>query len=175
MKNLAQRVLGMLAVVALTAGAANAQKVAVIDTRTVLAAMPEAQTANTQLEGARKMWNDSLQTMETVLQTKADTYQKMGDNVTADFKKKAADEIQQLQQTAVAFQQAKFGQQGELAQMQNQLVEPIMTKLKNAIDAYGKKEKYTLIVDKSAAIYADNAIDITTKFQDYLKSTASAK
>ena len=173
MKNLAQRALGLLAVVALTAGAANAQKVAVIDTRTVLAAMPEAQAANSRLEAARKMWTDSLQTMETVLQTKADTYQKMGDNVTADFKKKAQDELQTLQQSAMAYNQAKFGQQGELAQMQSQLVEPIMTKLKSAIDAYGKKEKYTLIIDKSAAIYVDNASDITTKFQDYLKSTAS--
>jgi outer membrane protein len=173
MKNLAQRVLGFLAVVALTAGAANAQKVAVIDSKVILAAMPEAQAANTRLEAARKIWQDSLQTMETVFQTKADTYQKMGDNVTPDFKKKSQEELQTLQQTAIAYNQAKFGQQGELAQLQAQLVEPIMTKLKNAIDTYGKKEKLTVILDKTATIYVDGASDITSKFQDYLKSTAS--
>jgi Skp family chaperone for outer membrane proteins len=97
----------------------------------------------------------------------------MGDNVTAEYKKKSQDELQALQQTALAYQQAKFGQQGELAQLQQSLVEPIMTKLRNAIEAYGKKEKLTLIIDKSAAIYVDGASDVTTKFQDYLKSTAS--
>lgn len=173
MKNLAQRALGLLAIMAVTVGAASAQKIAVIDTRTVLGAMPEAQAANTRLEATRKIWQDSLQTMETVFQTKADTYQKMGENVTPEYKKKSQEELQALQQTALAYQQAKFGQQGELAQLQQSLVEPIMTKLRNAIEAFGKKEKYTMILDRTAAIYVDGASDITTKFQDYLKSTAS--
>jgi Skp family chaperone for outer membrane proteins len=69
MKNLAQRALGLLAIMAVTVGAANAQKVAVIDTRTVLGAMPEAQAANSRLEATRKIWQDSLQTMETVFKT----------------------------------------------------------------------------------------------------------
>lgn len=166
-------VLGLIAVMTLGAGVASAQKVAVIDSRSVLAAMPEALTANAQLEAKRKIWQDSLQTMETVFQTKLDTYQKMGDNVTADYKKKSEDELKGLQQTAVAFNQAKFGQQGELAQLQASLVEPIMGKLRSAIEAYGKREKFTMILDKSAAIYVDGAADITAKFQDYLKSTAS--
>jgi hypothetical protein len=30
-----------------------------------------------------------------------------------------------------------------------------------------------MIIDRTAALYVDGATDITTKFQDYLKSTAS--
>ena len=165
----------MLALIALGfAGTANAQKIAVIDTKAVLTALPEAQAANTRLEAAQKSWADSLQMMKSQYEAKVDAYSKVGDLSNADQKKKRDEDLQNMAQAYSQFQNQKFGQQGEYAMMQAQLIQPIMDKVKKALDAYGHKEKYMAIIDKNAAIYSDASIDVTTKFQEFLK-TYSAK
>jgi outer membrane protein len=169
---LAAALTAMLTLAAFT-GTANAQKIAAVDIKAVLTAMPEAQAADARIQATSKMWQDSLQTMRTQYQAKQDTYAKLGETASADYKKKEADDLQSLADQFTKFQEAKFGKEGELAQMQTQLLQPIYDKLRNALQAYAKKEKIAIIVDKSAAVYTDESADLTAKFQEYLKSQAT--
>ncbi|HWF44828.1 MAG TPA: OmpH family outer membrane protein [Candidatus Kapabacteria bacterium] len=154
-------------------GTASAQKIAAVDIKAVLTAMPEAQAADARIQATSKMWQDSLQTMRTQYQAKQDTYAKLGETASADYKKKEAEDLQSLADQFTKFQEAKFGKEGELAQMQTQLLQPIYDKLRNALQSYAKKEKVAIIVDKSAAVFVDDAADLTAKFQEYLKSQAT--
>jgi outer membrane protein len=174
MIKLAQRtaLVAFLALGAFT-GTASAQKVAAVDIKTVLAAMPEAQAADQQIQAASKMWTDSLQNMRTQYQAKQDTYAKLGETASADYKKKEADDLQGLADQFTKFQEAKFGKEGELAQMQTKLLQPIYDKLRASLQAYAKKEKVSVIIDKGAAVYVDESADLTAKFQEYLKAQAA--
>jgi Skp family chaperone for outer membrane proteins len=132
--------------------------------------MPEVQTANQKLEATRQIWMDTLKTMQTQYQAKLDTYSKVGETGTAEFKKKAQDDLSGLQDQFNKFQTAKFGQEGELAQMQAQMLKPIYEKLQTNLSAFAKKEKIGVIIQKSSTLYGEESADVTAKFQDYLKA-----
>ncbi len=165
--------LGAIMAFGLFAGSAHAQKIGVVDINAVVTAMPEYTAANNQIEVQRKAYMDTLQTMQTEYQTKVETYQKLGETVSADFKKKETADLDSLQAAFNKFRDDKFGQQGELAQMQANLMKPITDKLQNTLASYAKKEKLTIILPKTATVYDDATIDYTTKFQDYLKAQAA--
>jgi outer membrane protein len=151
---------------------AAAQKMGIVDLQVVLAGMPEVQAANQKLEAQRQLWIDTLKTMQTQYQAKLDTYSKVGETGTPEFKKKAQDDLASLQESYQKFQTAKFGQEGELAAMQQQMLKPIYEKLQGALGVFAKKEKLEAIFQKSSTLFSTDAVDFTTKFQDYLKAQA---
>ena len=67
------------------------------------------------------------------------------------------------------YQEEKFGQQGELNKVREELLDPIRSKIRKAIEAVAKDEKIVLVVDKMAAIYSDTSIDITFRVIDKIK------
>ncbi len=175
MRKLAQRA-ALVAVMALgvSAGAAHAQKIGVVDINAVITALPEYQTANAQVQALSKKYQDSIQIMRTQYQATLETYQKLGETASPAFKQQETQTLDSMQNVFSKFQEDKFGQNGELAQMQTNLMKPITDKLTNALDSYAKKEKLAVILPKAGAtLFADPAVDYTTKFQDYLKATAS--
>jgi outer membrane protein len=167
-----------LAVVALVTlgmfvGTAHAQKIGVVDVNTVVAAMPEYQAAMKTLEDTKKIYSDSMKLMQSAYSAKLDAYSKVGETASADFKKKSQEDLAGLEQAFTKYRDSKFGQEGELAQQQVQLLKPIQEKLTKTLSAYAKKEKLAVIIPKASTIYVEDAIDLTTKFQEYLKAQAS--
>lgn len=157
-------------VMLLSSGNAQAQKIAIIDSRQVLEAYPEYISAVQKIQGMQKVWEDSLQTMSTVFKTKYETYQSMVEQMSPEKKKQVEAELSALQETATKFQTAKFGQQGELAQQQAAIGGPLFEKVRTLVGNYAKREKFTLVLDKSAAIYVDGAADVTDKVVTYIKT-----
>jgi outer membrane protein len=158
-------------VMLLSSGAdAQAQKIGIIDSRQVLEAYPDYVAAVQKIQGLQKIWEDSLQTMNTVLKTKYETYQTMVEQMSPEKKKSVEAELSAMQESAVKFQTAKFGQQGELAQQQAAIGGPLFEKVRNLVGQYAKREKYTLILEKSVALYADGANDVTDKVVAYIKT-----
>ncbi len=111
--------------------------------------------------------------MRTQYQAAAQTAQKLGETATPEFKAKEAAMLDSMQTVYGKFQEDKFGQQGEIAQEQSNLMKPITDKLQNALASYAKKERLEIILPKTATVYDDVTIDYTTKFQDYLKAQAA--
>jgi outer membrane protein len=158
-------------VMLLSSGAdAQAQKIGIIDSRQVLEAYPEYVAAVQKIQGIQKVWEDSLQMMSTQFQTKYETFQSVLDQLSPEKKKSAEAELSTMREAAVKFQNAKFGQQGELAQQQAAIGGPLFEKVRGLVGAYAKREKYTLMLDKSAAIYVDGAADVTDKLVAYIKT-----
>lgn len=132
--------------------------------------MPEYQSATTKMDAMNKTYTDSLQAMRTKYQATSDTYAKLGATANDEMKKKEQDDLAAQADAFTKFQTEKFGQDGELAQMRQNLMKPITDKLQNTLDAFAKKEHYTMILPKTATVFADQSIDVTTKFQDYMKT-----
>lgn len=174
MRKLAQSaILAAVAMVGMSASSVYAQKIGVVDINAVVTSLPEYQTANAKIQAMTKQYEDSMQMMRTQYQAAAQTAQKLGETATPEFKAKEAAMLDSMQTVYTTFQESKFGQQGELAQTQANLMKPITDKLQAALESYAKKERLTIILPKTATVYDDPTIDYTTKFQDYLKAQAS--
>ena len=155
---------------ALFTQSAQAQKIAVIDVNAVGAGMPEYQAATAKIQSLQKAYQDSLQAMKTKYQATMDTYAKLGETASPDMKKKETDDLAAQEDVYTKFNAAKFGQDGEIAQTSANLMKPIQDKLQNALEGFAKKEKYAVILPKTATVFADPSLDQTTKFEDYLKA-----
>jgi outer membrane protein len=151
------------------AGPVQAQKAyGVVDVNAVVTAMPEYIAANQKIEAQRKVYMDSITTMQTSYQAKVDAYSKVGESATPEFKKKSAADLDELQQVFNKFREDKFGQEGELAKLQAQLMKPITDKIQNMLESFRKKEKVSLILPRTAVIALDPELDLTAKFQAYM-------
>ena len=127
-----------------------AQKFGKVNTQTIMQALPDVAKANGELEALQKQKDNELKAMQEEFQRKADEYQKGASTMNATAKQQKETELQGLQQK---IQQAYQDGQQELQKKSNELMQPIVAKVRAAIDAVGKAGNYTYIFEEGAAIY----------------------
>jgi Skp family chaperone for outer membrane proteins len=162
-------VLGLLSLVSMKS---FAQKIGVVDGSDVLANYPDTKAADEKIKAAGKVWQDSITMMTKALQDKAENYKKGFETMSKDAQAKAQADVDKSQQDIYAYQNAKFNQQdGEVVKMRNDLLKPILDKIKGVITTVAKKKKIEIVLDsKSQAIYvADSVTDITEEVKKDLK------
>lgn len=149
----------------------GALRIAVADMEKIAKELPEALEADKMLTAMRQKYVDSIQTIEKQYKEKIDAYTKSKSMMTPDAQKKEEDELRNLQQQYVAFQEDKFGAAGELARKRDELLRPLLLKVQQAVQAVAKEEHYTFVFDKAAntLLYAEDKTDITFKVIDKLK------
>ena len=137
-----------------------AQKFGKVNTQTIMQALPDVAKANGELEALQKQKDKELKAMQ-------EEYQKGASTMNATAKQQKETELQGLQQK---IQQAYQDGQQELQKKSNELMQPIVTKVRTAIDAVGKAGNYTYIFEEGAAIYAGpNVVDVTKEVQAKIK------
>ena len=119
-----------------------AQKFGKVNTQTIMQALPDVAKANGELEALQKQKDNELKAMQDEFQRKADEYQKGASTMNATAKQQKETELQGLQQK---IQQAYQDGQQELQKKSNELMQPIVAKVRAAIDAVGKAGNYTYI------------------------------
>ena len=154
-------------------GLANAQsiKVGIVDLQMVVEQLPDAKKIDSQIKELATTYQDSLLKMQGDLESQFQTYQKQKGMMTQEQQLQTEQDLQALNQQVLQFQQAKFGQQGELQMKRLELLQPLRNKIKAAIDEVSASEKLTLVLDKSTetVLYSDDSLDITFKVLDNLK------
>ena len=144
-----------------------AQKFGKVNTQTIMQALPDVAKANGELEALQKQKDNELKAMQEEFQRKADEYQKGASTMNATAKQQKETELQGLQQK---IQQAYQDGQQELQKKSNELMQPIVAKVRAAIDAVGKAGNYTYIFEEGAAIYTgSNVLDVTKEVQYKIK------
>ena len=144
-----------------------AQKFGKVNTQTIMQALPDVAKANGELEALQKQKDNELKAMQEEFQRKADEYQKGASTMNATAKQQKETELQGLQQK---IQQAYQDGQQELQKKSNELIQPIVAKVRAAIDAVGKAGNYTYIFEEGAAIYTgSNVLDVTKEVQSKIK------
>lgn len=144
-----------------------AQKFGKVNTQSIMQSMPEVSKANGELEALQKQKENDLQAMQQELQRKADEYQKASSTMNATTKQQKETELQGLQQK---IQQAFQDGQQEMQKKSNELMQPIVEKVRTAINAVGKAGGYTYIFEEGAAVYTgDNVTDVTNAVKAKLK------
>ena len=147
--------------------AVMAQKFGKVNTQQIMQALPDVAKANGEMEALQKQKENELKSMQDELNRKADEYQKGQSTMNATAKQQKETELQGLQQK---IQQAYQDGQQELQKKSSELMQPIVAKVRTAIEAVGKAGGYTYIFEDGAAVYTGtNVVDVTKEVQAKIK------
>lgn len=145
-----KKILLMAALVLPFFASAQTLKVGLVDTNDIITNMPETAAANNTLNEAQKKYQAEFQRIEEEFQRQYEEFNNMPENELPAIKERKARQLQETQQKAEAFQQQVIQ---DLQKQQDELMAPIMQKVRNAIESVGKENGYTLIQDIGTSIY----------------------
>ena len=153
---------------------AQSQKIGFVNSQVIFAQLPEAIKVQSDLDALIQKWQKSLDSMTTSLQAAYADYQQKESTMAAAKQQEVQQELVGTQQRFERFRQEKFSQpNGEAFVKQEEMLEPIRTKVIKAIDDIAAQEKMNFVFDKSESIplllHADDEFDITFKVLDKLK------
>ncbi len=148
-------------------------KIAYIDTDRVMAVSTDTQEAQQTLVAERQKWEGEINEMDMEIQELMTDYEQKKLVLTEQGKMEAESKITELTQIRQTRVQELFGDQGTFMQKQNELLEPILTKLKTIIDKVAVEENYTVILDAASGgiLYAKPSLDITDSIIDEMNKS----
>jgi outer membrane protein len=156
-----------------TAGAIAQQRIAYVNSTKIFQELPAAQEAQRKIDGISKPLQDSLDTMQKDLQAQYEEYQKKEALYNDATKKSEQQRLIEYERRVQQFRTEKFGQEGDLAKQTELIINPIRDRIKAAIAAVAKEERYNFVFDKTDQIqillYGDAKDDVTYKVIDKLK------
>jgi len=140
-----------------------AQKFGKVNTQTIMQALPEIAKINGELQAQQKTYENDLRSMQDELTRQSDAYEKGKSTMNATAQQQKEQELQSLYQK---IQQTYQDNQQALQKKQQDLMQPVITKVRNAIENVGKNGGFTYIFEDGVAVYTGtNVEDVTAKVQ----------
>lgn len=140
-----------------------AQKFGKVNTQTIMQSLPEISKINGELEATSKQYENELKSMQEELQRQSEAYDKGKSTMNATAQQAKEQELQQLYQK---IQQTYQDNQQALQKAQQDKMQPVITKVRTAIDNVGKAGGFTYIFEDGVAVYTgSNVEDVTSKVQ----------
>ena len=141
------------------AGFANAQqKFGHIDSNALIQVMPEVKVAQEEVEKQAKMLEEQLGTMQQEYETKLTEFSQQGDSLTDIIRQAKVEDLQSLEQRIRNFNQVA---QQQIQQKQAELMQPVLAKANETIEAVAKELGVIYVFDASAVLYKSNeSIDL---------------
>lgn len=139
---------------------AQTLKIGVVDTSAIMQVMPDTKAAEQKIADTSKKYEDEFAKLQTEMQRLYEEFQKMDANEPQAIKDRKTREVADMQQKMETFHQTATQ---DLQRMQQELMAPIVTKVKNAIESVGKEGGYSVIQETQSLIYfAAPVVDITS-------------
>lgn len=140
-----------------------AQKFGKVNTQTIMQALPEISKINGELEATAKQYENDLKSMQDELQRQSDAYDMGKSTMNATAQQQKEQELQQLYQK---IQQTYSDNQQALQKAQQDKMQPVIAKVRTAIDNVGKTGGYTFIFEDGVAVFTGSTVeDVTSKVQ----------
>ena len=138
---------------------AVAQKFGHLDAQEVLLSLPERAEAQASIESAAGEYETEVARMQSELETKFADYQAKASTWPDAIRQQKERELQQLD---AGLQEFGMTIQNDLAQMEQQLLSPMIERVRKAIEDVGKEQVYTYIFDTSTGVTLYNGGDDVT-------------
>ena len=151
----------MVALLAIVAMTANAQKFALIDMEYILKNIPAYERANEQLNQVSKKWQAEVEAINTEAQTLYKNYQNEVVFLSQEQKKAKQEEKQ-----ASELKKKYFGPEGELFKKRESLMTPIQDEIYNAVKEISELRGYSLVLDRASdvgIIFGSPKVDISNE------------
>ena len=150
--------------------ASQAQAYAIVDTKYILDKMPEYKEAQKKLDQQSMVWQKEIDAKQANLDKMYKDFEAEQVMLSDTLKKKREDQIFNMEKEVRDLQLKRFGYEGDLFKLRQDLVKPIQDKVYNAIQQLAVNRMYDFILDKSegiTVIFADPKLD---KSEDVLKA-----
>lgn len=138
----------LAALIALPLSVFAQQKFAHVNSATIIQAMPEYTTAQTELQNLSKEYEDELQRMQSELQTKSEELEKNPPTVES-IRQRKEQELQDLYQRLQQYYQTS---QQEIQKAQQEKMAAISDKVTKAIKEVGVAGGYVYIMDVTSGV-----------------------
>ena len=148
----------------------HAQGYAIVDTKYILDKMPEYKEAQKRLDQTSMQWQKEIDTKQATLDKMYKDFDAERVMLSDTLKKKREDQLFNMEKEVRDLQRKRFGYEGDLFKLRQDLVKPIQDKVYNAIQQLAVNRMYDFILDKSegiTVIFADPKLD---KSEDVLKA-----
>ena len=156
----------MVAILAVTALTAHAQKFALIDMEYILKNIPAYERANEQLNQVSKKWQAEVEALNTEAQTLYKNYQNEVVFLSQEQKKAKQEAIMQKEKEARDLKKKYFGPEGELFKKRESLMTPIQDEIYNTVKDISDLRGYSLVLDRASdagIIFGSPKIDISNE------------
>jgi len=142
---------------------------AIVDTKYILDKMPEYKDAQKRLDQTSMQWQKEIDDKQSALDKMYKDFEAEQVMLSDTLKKKREDQLFNREKEVRDLQRKRFGYEGDLFKLRQDLVKPIQDKVYNAIQQLAVNRMYDFILDKSegiTVIFADPKLD---KSEDVLK------
>jgi outer membrane protein len=143
-------------------GGLLAQRYAVIDSKYILAKLPEYKAAQLKLDEFSQQWQQEIDKKSADLDRMYKEYDAEQVMLSDDLKKKREDELYNADKDLKDLQRKRFGYQGDLFKKRQELIKPIQDRVYNAVQKLAASKLYDFILDRSegiTVIFADPKLD----------------
>ena len=142
----------------------HAQAYAIVDTKYILDKMPEYKDAQKKLDQQSMVWQKEIDTKQATLDKMYKDFDAEQVMLSDTLKKKREDQLFNMEKEVRDLQRKRFGYEGDLFKLRQDLVKPIQDKVYNAIQQLAVNRMYDFILDKSegiTVIFADPKLDMS--------------
>lgn len=138
---------------------AQSPKFGVVNSQTIIEAMPEFKAAQEQITASSKRYEDEFQKLREEAEKKYSEYQALAADTPESIKERRVQEIQGLDQKMQQFHSTATQ---DLQRQQEAAIAPIQEKVRQAIDAVGKENGMTFIFENLMPLYTGSDVtDVT--------------
>ena len=144
----------------------KAQSFGYINTETILKAVPEYATAQQQIQRVKAQYDAEIEGELKKVEQLYNTYQAQKANLSQSERSLRENEIITKERAVKELQKKYFGQEGVMAAKSKEIMEPIMTKLKSAIEKVAQSGGFIIIFDIATAqgvVYNNPENDMSQK------------
>ena len=147
----------VLSLIAVFAVQAQSAKFAHINTDEIIPLLPEYDSALVVLQNLNTELQNNLELLQVELNNKVDAYNKDVNNYSTAVKQVKEQELNDLNNRIQTYQTTA---QQEMDDKQNELIQPMLNRIQNAIDAVGKENGFTYIFEFSYLRYINPSTSI---------------
>lgn len=161
----------IIAVLAMTAMTAGAQKFALLDMEYILNNIPAYERANEQLNQVSKKWQAEVDAISNEAATMYKNYQNEVVFLSQEQKKELQEAIMNKEKEAGELKRKYFGPEGELFKKRESLMTPIQDEIYNAVKEISELRGYSLVLDRASdtgIIFGSPKIDISNEVLEKL-------
>ena len=147
-------------------------KIAYVNTDRIFSDYKDIKDAEEILQSDIEKWEQEITEMETEINLLKEEFEEKKLILTPTSKEDAQQFINDKEEELKVRYKEIYGENGEIVQRNNELMEPILNKLTQAIEIVAVEYNYTIVLDSSTGgvLYAKPTIDITDEVMAEMKN-----
>lgn len=143
-------ILMLVAMLAVSATAAVAQNVMVVDSEKIFKSIDAYNKAVEEADAIAQKYQKQVDDAFNELETMFNNYQSKKSSMTAYDRQQTEQRIISREEEITKFQEEVFGEEGTVLKKRVELIKPIQDKVFAAIDKYAESKGYDMVIDKAS-------------------------